>query len=100
MSEQLQTKIATFIRKQILNTGQRKHSISAADDQQKLLPHGLIGQSWSNKQYNNQWEWLEGNVDDYLLRDGLQGKDFRYTRYNNNSSINCINFINHNSTKI
>lgn len=47
----------------------------------KSLPHGLLGQTWRQMEYQNRWKYIEGQLFDYLLADGLMGKEFMYNRF-------------------
>jgi len=42
--------------------------------------HGLIGQTWRNNVYAGGREY-EGEVSDYLVQDGLWGKEFAFNLY-------------------
>ena len=56
-----------------------KRTLTAAETAE--LPHGLLGQTWSEKRYANQWRHIQGHVADYQLSDGLLGHAFVYNRY-------------------
>jgi len=51
---------------------------------QRVKSHGLLGQTWKvknkNKSSHNQWN-LDGEVDDYLVEDGLFGSEFPFNKF-------------------
>lgn len=52
-------------------------------DARGLRAHGLLGQSWSTKTYNNALKYVQGAVDDYVIRDSeLFGDNFVYNQFN------------------
>jgi hypothetical protein len=34
-----------------------------------LTPHGILGQTWQQKTYNNKFKYIAGDVDDYVMKD-------------------------------
>ena len=50
-------------------------------DELAALPHGLLGQTWNEKRYANQWKHIQGHIADYQLSDGLLGHACVYNRY-------------------
>jgi hypothetical protein len=46
-----------------------------------MMPHGLLGQTWATKQYNNKWKFIQGDLMQYVVQDGLFGIDFAYNRF-------------------
>jgi len=45
------------------------------------LPHGLLGQTWEYKTYPNRWKFIQGQLFDYTLADGIFGSAFAYNRF-------------------
>jgi hypothetical protein len=46
-----------------------------------LRTHGLLGQTWQLKEYKGSVKEIEGEVDDYVVEDGLFGNDFLFNQY-------------------
>lgn len=80
MTVALDSRVEKFVTT-LMKQGVARTDVSPKLDSSLSLPHGLLGQSWSESHYDNQWEWLAGNVDDYLLVDGLFGTQFPHNRY-------------------
>ena len=64
-----------------------------------LRTHGLLGQTWSAKSNGTEIPYVEGLVDDYLVTDGIFGKEFvynlfwsniAYTTFTNTAHTVCI----------
>jgi len=55
--------------------------VAAAAELLAKLPHGILGQTWSGKTYNNRWKYIEGQLFDYQVNDGVMGTDFKYNRF-------------------
>jgi len=52
-------------------------------DARRLRSHGLIGQTWRDKTYPNAIKFIQGEVDDYVIRDGdIFGDNFVYNAFN------------------
>lgn len=49
-----------------------------------LLPHGILGQTWNNQVYANRWKHIEGQLDEYLVADGLIGTRHKYNKFASN----------------
>jgi hypothetical protein len=45
-----------------------------------LRTHGLLGQTWQLKRYKGMVKEIEGDVDDYVVEDGLFGNSFIFNR--------------------
>jgi hypothetical protein len=45
-----------------------------------LRTHGLLGQTWQLKRYKGTVKEIEGDVDDYVVEDGIFGNDFIFNR--------------------
>jgi len=61
-----------------------KHAVKSAIPVAELiptLPHGLLGQTWENKTYPNRWKYIEGQLFNYALADGIFGTTFSYNRF-------------------
>jgi hypothetical protein len=63
--------------KQLTKSGQTE----SAAAQLAALPHGLLGQTWQYKTYDNRWKYIEGSLFEYSLADGVMGVDFKYNRF-------------------
>jgi len=49
----------------------------------KLRSHGLLGQTWRDNIYPNSIKYIQGQVDDYVIRDNdLYGDNFVYNTFN------------------
>jgi hypothetical protein len=58
-----------------------RHAISTG---RLTLPHGLIGQSWTNEGRLDKGKGalpIQGEIDDYVVEDGMWGVGFVYNRY-------------------
>jgi hypothetical protein len=55
--------------------------VAAAEELLAKLPHGILGQTWNVKTYNNRWKHIEGQLFDYQVNDGIMGTDFRFNRF-------------------
>jgi hypothetical protein len=52
-------------------------------DPRYLQAHGLVGQTWRTNLYPNAIKYIQGTVDDYVVRGGnLFGDDFMFNAYN------------------
>jgi len=52
-------------------------------DARKLAAHGLLGQTWRAATYNNPVKYVQGAVDDYVIRDkNIFGDNFMYNQFN------------------
>ena len=47
---------------------------------QSSLPHGLLGQTWSERRWKNRLQVVEGDVDDYSVA-GATSADFPFSRF-------------------
>jgi len=45
------------------------------------MPHGLLGQTWEYKTYGNRWKFIEGQLFEYVLADGIFSTGFKYNRF-------------------
>jgi hypothetical protein len=54
---------------------------TAAAEIRASLPHGLLGQTWEYKTYDNRWKYVEGSLFEYSVADGITGTDFKYNRF-------------------
>jgi len=53
------------------------------NDARSLRSHGLLGQTWRETTYENPIKFVQGAVDDYVIRDGdLFGDNFVYNAFN------------------
>jgi hypothetical protein len=50
----------------------------------ELKTHGLLGQTWQLKQYMGSVKEIEGEVDDYVVEDGIFGNNFIFNRFMTN----------------
>lgn len=50
------------------------------DELLETLPHGILGQTWNTKTYNNRWKHIQGQLFDYVT-DGVLGTDFKYNKF-------------------
>jgi len=49
----------------------------------ELKSHGLLGQTWRTKTYNGQIKYIQGEVDDYVIREKeLFGDNFVFNMFN------------------
>jgi len=55
--------------------------VAAAESLFGKLPHGILGQTWNAKTYNNRWKHIEGQLFDYQINDGIMGTDFKFNRF-------------------
>ena len=53
--------------------GMKKRFIVAGHN--LTLPHGLLGQSWSTAKYDNQWKYIEGDVNEYSVRTAFSARN-------------------------
>jgi len=53
-------------------------------DSSRLKSHGLLGQTWRETTYPNSIKYIQGSVDDYVIRDDndIFGDNFVYNQYN------------------
>jgi len=52
-------------------------------DARGLRSHGLLGQTWRDTTYPNAIKYIQGQVDDYVIRDGdIFGDNFVYNTFN------------------
>ena len=52
-------------------------------DSRRLRSHGLLGQTWKEATYPNAVKFVQGAVDDYVIRDGdIFGDNFVFNQYN------------------
>jgi hypothetical protein len=52
-------------------------------DARNLRSHGLLGQTWRQTTYNNPLKYVQGAVDDYVIRsDDLFGDNFVFNQFN------------------
>jgi len=52
-------------------------------DARDLRAHGLLGQTWRETTYPNPIKYVQGSVDDYVIRDGdIFGDNFLYNAFN------------------
>jgi len=52
-------------------------------DVRSLRSHGLLGQTWNEKTYPNAIKFIQGQVDDYVIRDNdIYGDNFVYNTFN------------------
>jgi len=52
-------------------------------DARKLRSHGLLGQTWRETTYPNAIKYIQGQVDDYVIRDNdIFGDNFVYNTFN------------------
>jgi len=52
-------------------------------DARNLRSHGLLGQTWRETTYPNPIKYVQGSVDDYVIREGdLFGDNFVYNNFN------------------
>jgi len=52
-------------------------------DVRRLRSHGLLGQTWRDDTYPNAIRYVQGTVDDYVIRDGdIFGDNFVYNAFN------------------
>jgi len=52
-------------------------------DARQLRSHGLLGQTWRQRTYPNPIKYIQGAVDDYVIRDGdIFGDSFIYNAFN------------------
>jgi len=52
-------------------------------DARKLASHGLLGQTWRAATYPNAVKYVQGAVDDYVIRDkNIFGDNFLYNQFN------------------
>jgi len=58
-----------------------KKDSKAAQELQQSMPHGILGQTWSTQTYPNRWKHIQGQLFDYQIMDGLEGKEFKYNRF-------------------
>jgi len=72
--------INNSLMKQIQEFKQSSKSGSAPELLVKL-PHGLLGQTWQRKTYNNRWKYIEGTLFEYSVNDGVTGTQFKYNRF-------------------
>jgi len=48
-----------------------------------LRSHGMLGQTWKEITYPTALKYIQGTVDDYVIRDGdIFGDDFVYNTFN------------------
>lgn len=74
--------IGSSLARQIANYKRSvKSSAEGADRLAEELPHGILGQSWSTKTYQNRWKHIQGQLFDYVVQDGILGHDFKYNRF-------------------
>lgn len=71
----LMTQIAEF------KLAARGTNSTAAVELETKLPHGILGQTWQLKTYQNRWKYIQGQLYDYMLSDGVMGTDFKYNRF-------------------
>jgi len=55
--------------------------LELAEKLKHVLPHGILGQTWSTETYTNRWKHIQGQLFDYIMNDGLRGKLFKYNRF-------------------
>jgi len=60
---------------------QAAKSGNSTDAMTASLPHGLLGQTWQRKTYDNRWKYVEGTLFEYAVADGVMGTDFKYNRF-------------------
>jgi hypothetical protein len=52
-------------------------------DARNLRSHGLLGQTWRETTYPNAIKYVQGQVDDYAIRDGdIFGDNFVFNNHN------------------
>jgi len=52
-------------------------------DSRNLRSHGLLGQTWRETTYSNTIKYIQGQVDDYVIRDNdIFGDNFVYNTFN------------------
>ena len=52
-------------------------------DARKLRSHGLLGQTWRETTYPNAIKYIQGQVDDYVIREkDIFGDNFLYNKFN------------------
>jgi len=58
-----------------------KTNSSLVSSKLAALPHGLLGQTWEYKSYQNRWKYITGQLFDYVLADGIFGTTFNFNRF-------------------
>lgn len=59
-----------------------KHASKRNDTSElDFLPHGLLGQTWQYKTFPNRWKYIQGQLFDYVVSDGLFGSIFNFNRF-------------------
>jgi len=52
-------------------------------DSRGMRSHGLLGQTWRDTTYPNAIKYIQGSVDDYVIRDNdIFGDNFVFNTYN------------------
>jgi len=74
--------ISSGLMKEIMlfKSASKSGNATAAAEIEAKLPHGILGQTWSDRTYNNRWKHINGQLFDYQL-DTLESTDFKFTRF-------------------
>ena len=52
-------------------------------DTRRLRSHGLLGQTWKQHTYPSSIKHIQGNIEDYVIRENdIFGDNFAYNKFN------------------
>lgn len=54
---------------------------SASSSIMASLPHGILGQTWQSKTYDNRWKHIQGQLFDYIQPEGIFGTSNKFNRF-------------------